>query len=57
MSHVRRFYIVKNRQNQTTICLETMKDVEKFIQTKQRRSIVDREDWNEYPGLFDGLYK
>jgi hypothetical protein len=34
-----------------------MKDVEKFIQTKQRRSIVDREDWNEYPGLFDGLYK
>jgi hypothetical protein len=34
-----------------------MNDVNKFVQTKRRRSIIDREDWNENPGLFDGLDK
>jgi hypothetical protein len=57
MSHVSRFHIIENRQNQAILCLETVNDVNKFVQTKRRRSIIDREDWNENPGLLDGLDK
>jgi hypothetical protein len=34
-----------------------MNDVDKFIQTKGRRSIADREYRNENPGIFNGLDK
>jgi hypothetical protein len=55
MSHVRRINAIENRQNQTTCCLETVNDVDKFVQTKRRRSIVDREHGYGNPGLFNVL--
>jgi hypothetical protein len=57
MSHMSRFHVIENRQNQATLCFVAFHDVDKFFQTERRRSIIDREDRNENSGLFDGCDK
>jgi len=57
MSHMRRFHTKENRQNEAILCLVAMNDVNKFIQTKRRRGIVDRKHRNKNPGFINGLEK
>jgi len=55
MSHVSRFHAEENRQNEATLCLVAVHYVDKFIQTKRRRGIVDRKHRNKNPRFFNGL--
>ena len=55
MSHIRRIHTKENRKNYATLCLVAVNDMDKFVQTKWRRAIVDRKHWNKNSRFFNGL--
>jgi len=55
MPYVSRIHAKEDGQNETTLCLVAVNDVDKFVQTKRRRSIVDRKHRNKNSRFFNGI--
>jgi len=55
MAHISRIRTKENRQDEATLCLVTMNNVNKFVQAKFWRGIVDRKHRNKNPRFFNGL--